>query len=373
MQTDKGLRVALFTHALDGRAVSQVVIAVARAMTALGVQSSVITTSTEDGVVGNDVEVVRVGNSTGRTYRALPSLIRLLRRRPFDVLISHVNGPNRTAAVARILAGARRPFLIAVEHNHFSSYTWSFPVLRRLATRALYPLTDAIVAVSPGVQDDLASLLPRLSKKIRVIPPPLTRWDDIPSLIAAEPEHPWLLDGLPTITNVANVSPRKDQRTLIEALAILNVRGNPVRLLIIGRADDHEYASRLKALASELGVQHLADFLGFRDNPLSFVARSRAFVLSSVNEGMPLSLLEAMACNVPIISTDCPSGPGWLLEEGRCGLLVPMRDPSAMAEAIERVLHDPVLTDRLIAAGRERVESFSPQRIAHAYLDLVGG
>jgi glycosyltransferase involved in cell wall biosynthesis len=112
--------------------------------------------------------------------------------------------------------------------------------------------------------------------------------------------------------------------------------------------------------------------LGEQSNPLRFVARSTVFALSSRNEGMPVSILEALALGIPVVSTDCPSGPRWILEDGAKGLLVPVGDHLALADAILRMLGDADLRHRLSAWGPARAADFSPATIARRYLATAG-
>ncbi len=85
---------------------------------------------------------------------------------------------------------------------------------------------------------------------------------------------------------------------------------------------------------------------GFVDNPYAFMARAAVFVLSSTYEGLPGVLIEALACGCPVVSTDCPSGPREILDQGRFGPLVPVGDDAALAAAIEDVLDHPPPAER---------------------------
>ena len=105
------------------------------------------------------------------------------------------------------------------------------------------------------------------------------------------------------------------------------------------------------------------------DNPFAFMSRSSVFVLSSAWEGLPAVLIQAMACGCPVVSTDCPSGPAEILDQGVYGPLVPVGDDAAMAEAIETVLDAAPSGDRL----RRRADDFSVEPSTDRYLALLLG
>ena len=90
----------------------------------------------------------------------------------------------------------------------------------------------------------------------------------------------------------------------------------------------------LRKLVSDLGIEDKVSLAGFQGNPYQFLSRADVFVLSSGYEGLPMVILEAMACGVPVISTDCRSGPREILQNGRCGLLVPVGDEGALSKGI---------------------------------------
>jgi glycosyltransferase involved in cell wall biosynthesis len=365
-------RIVHFVHALNGRTLADIAAVLAEDMGDRGYDVTLVAVyATADAApVPATVGTTVLGNSTTwRTTGSLPALRRALTRLAPDVVFAHGNGPTRAAILAT--RGSRnRPQVIGIEHNHYSSYAWNHRRARDLVNAALLPRADAIVGVSDGVMEDLAHTFPRLRTRLAMVPEPLTRYRDIHQLAVEPLDHPWFNDdGIPVVTTVGHVHPRKDHRTLIRAMArVRDVLGpSAARLVIIGAADGEE-ASRVRALISELGLSDHADLVGSQANPLRFVARSTVFALSSRNEGMPVSILEAMAVGVPVVSTDCPSGPSWILEGGARGLLVPVGDGEALGDALVTVLGDAELRQRLGRWGRDRARDFSPTAIAGRYL-----
>jgi glycosyltransferase involved in cell wall biosynthesis len=138
----------------------------------------------------------------------------------------------------------------------------------------------------------------------------------------------------------------------------------PARLVILGEGSQ---LRALQSLASELGIGDDVLFPGFVSNPFAYMARARAFVLSSAWEGFGNVLVEAMACGCPVISTDCPSGPAEILEGGRYGSLVPVGDPTPMAEAILETLE----SGPDVSALRKRADCFSDRAAARSYAELL--
>ena len=115
---------------------------------------------------------------------------------------------------------------------------------------------------------------------------------------------------------------------------------------------DGPLRSELEALIVELGLSEVVSLQGYVDNPLKFFARADAFVHSAHVESLGNVLVEAMMCGCTPVSTDCPTGPREVLQDGKYGYLVPMRDSVAMAAGIEEALDNPIPKDRLAKAVR---------------------
>jgi glycosyltransferase involved in cell wall biosynthesis len=176
--------------------------------------------------------------------------------------------------------------------------------------------------------------------------------------------HPWLQDGgPPVVLGVGRLVDQKGFATLLEAVARLR-RERPLRLLVLGEG---RRRGALERQARRLGLG--ADFAlpGFAPNPFAYMARAGVFVLSSVYEGLPGVLIQALACGCPVVSTDCPDGPREILAGGEYGPLVPVGDAAALAAAIGRVLDAPPDRERL----RRRGQAFGVEPAVLAYLEVV--
>ena len=162
-----------------------------------------------------------------------------------------------------------------------------------------------------------------------------------------------------TLICVASLEEYKGHRYLLDALARLRAAGVDARCLLVG---DGELRTMLECRRDQLGLRRHVTFCGPQpaDHVRELLDRADAAVLPSVvtstgkMEGIPVALMEAMAVGLPVVATNI-SGVGELIKDGHTGLLVPQRDPPALAEAIARLARNPELRQTLVARGRERV------------------
>jgi glycosyltransferase involved in cell wall biosynthesis len=229
----------------------------------------------------------------------------------------------------------------------------------------LYPRARRIVAVSSGVKADLEARFGIPGDRIRVIYNPC-EIDRVQRLARAEPSVPidW---SVPTVVAAGRLTAEKDFGALLQAVAVV-ARRRSVQLVILG---DGEERSALTEQAAALGVADRLRMPGFEPNPFAFMARGRVFALSSLSEGFPNVIVEAMACGIPVISANCPYGPGEIIAHGRSGLLVQPGDVGALAGAIERVLDHPGLAKQLIEGGLARASAFSYAAIVPQYQEVL--
>jgi len=187
------------------------------------------------------------------------------------------------------------------------------------------------------------------------------------------PAHPWYHErsGPRLICSVGNLVPRKGQETLVEALPLVRGALGDVRLVLVGRFDDRDYLARMEQRAAELGVREHIGFVGYCADAKPYIAHAHVFAHASWTEGFSIVLAEALACGTPVVATDCPGGPSYVLDDGRCGVLVPVRDPVAMARGISDVLTDHGRRRALVSHGRERAMRFRPRAVAEDYRTLA--
>jgi glycosyltransferase involved in cell wall biosynthesis len=285
---------------------------------------------------------------------ALLELIRLLRRERPAVVHANSSKAGILGRLAAVAAG--------VPARLFTVHGWAFKADRGLSARAylwadrlMSPLTTTTICVADS--ELRAGLRARTCRPDRTVV--------IRNGVAPGPPPRPSRAGPVTVLAVGRLRPPKDFPTLVRAVARLEP--GAVRLEIAG--DGPERA----ALASEierLGLDGTVELLGTRSDVPDLLAAADVFVLSSDSEGLPMSVLEAMAAGVPVVATAVGGVPE-LVRDDETGLLVPPRDPGALAAALGKLAADPELRRRLGGAGRRRVENeFSLDAFHRAHLDV---
>lgn len=226
--------------------------------------------------------------------------------------------------------------------------------------RRLYPAADRLIAVSNGAAADLETSLGLAKGSVCTIYNPVVR-QELTTRSAEPLADPWLAEGAPPIILTAGrLAPEKAQHVLIDAFAELKKRGHTARLVILGEGPERaDLTRRVEAL----GLQSDVRLPGWAENPYAWMAQSALFVMTSEFEGLCNTLIEAMACGCPVVSTHCPGGPAEILAEGIHGRLVPVGDAPALAEAMAQTLANPPSPQALQA----RAADFSLERSIDAY------
>ena len=364
------LHLAYFTHTLDDRAVAQHVTPICDVFRQRGHRASLVCAIRKPtGHVPDGVELVDLGLGRRRTAFGIVKLARWMRSSDVDVVFAAGNGPGRAALIARMLA-RRHVCVVPVEQTHYSS-TAGGRAWRDRITRFLYGRADLVGGVSEAVVADLEANFPSIAGRTVVLLPPGPSRDQTIRSAAQRPEHEWFADpNIVTLTSVGNLIPRKGQDVLIEALGELGADSPHIRLVLVGRPDDETYVARLHERARELGVTERVWFAGFQANPLPFIRHCNVFVHAARSEGLGNVLVEAMACEVPVVATACPAVPEVLLH-GKAGLLVPVDDAHALADGIRKVLSDETYRTELIRTGSARAADFDLETIAQEHLDAA--
>lgn len=304
--------------------------------------------------------------NTLRTFRKLPALVRLIRREEPGAVVSFLPRANLGNVISKKLSGLNYRCIVSERNFTTILYEETLPgKLMKLLLKVFYKHSDTVVATAEELGEEVARIYGVPRRKIRVIynPYDLTK---IEALSREDVEIAWFNEDIPLILTAGRLIKQKNHAMLLRAMKRVSEKFQ-VRLVIFGEGPLKEGLIRT---AANLGVDKEVLLPGWRDNLFKYMSRAKVFALSSDYEGLPNVLIEALACGVPVISTDCPSGPKEILCGGKYGIVVPVGDEEAMAEGIIRLLEDGTLRKELAMRGKERVRDFEITRIVKEYREL---
>jgi glycosyltransferase involved in cell wall biosynthesis len=287
---------------------------------------------------------------------------RFLRAWRADVV--HCHAAVTGAILARL--GARLAGVPMISHVHienkFSDMRWICAAqvwLYNFTAR----FTDEIVAISEHTGRSLISQ-GLSSQKIRVIRNGVVGIGDAKDNLADRARNKLGIEGDgPVVGTVARLCPVKGQRELILAAHQVRNEFPEAKFDIIGEdiESDGNYRHELERLSEQLGLDGYVQFVGFRPDAARLMYAFDLFVLPSWIEGLPVTILEAMAAGKPVVATSVGGVPELLLD-GVTGLLVPPHDPARLAQAITKLLQQPEVARRMGECGRERVRKHFSQK-----------
>lgn len=262
--------------------------------------------------------------------------------------------------------------------------------------RSLLKKSNKVVCVSRVMAEEMKDILQMGRDRIEV----LYNAYDLEEIKAIGKESTeldtWLSENKVIVT-VGAFRQEKGYWHLLKALALLKKRGNNVKLLHIG-PDFLQRGAKFQKLAQNLGLEDEITLLGFHENPYKYCSKSKVFVLSSVSEGFPNALVEAMACGIPVVAADCLTGPREILNRdpfskatdliqyADYGILVPALNPDenydaevfekgeeTLAEALYQILNDQELAKVYAIKAEERAAEFSYEQCRRQIIRIIGG
>jgi glycosyltransferase involved in cell wall biosynthesis len=326
-------RYALFIPSLLGGGVERVMMNLGRGLARRQRQVDLIVCSSHGefrDAVPSEIRLVDL--RAGRVARGIPGLVSYLRREQPDVLVAAQDHANLAALLASRIAGGNTAVVVTA-HSLVRRTCMRAPKRARvlpMLMRLLYPRAAAVVAVSRGVADDVADVASLQRSSVHVIYNPVI-FPDHKDRGDADLRHPWLLPGAPPlILAVGRLEYEKDYYTLIRAFALVRQRLK-CRLLILGEGKERQ---GIQKLVDQIGLSSDVCLPGFVQDPYPYIRRASTLVLSSLWEGLPTVLIEALPFGTPIVSTDAGPGPREILCNGKYGRLVPVGMPDALAESI---------------------------------------
>jgi len=305
-------------------------------------------------------------------WQLLPSLAvvplqqrEIMQRFRPDIVVTATKSMNLAARAALAMYGRRHVAWIVREGNNTGAMldneaaTGVTRHFQNVAIRACYRQADAVVAISDGVASGLTTRFHLDPTRVRTI----HNAADVERIRARAGVAPASAPDGPFVVAAGRLDHQKGFDVLLRAFTSrIAMRG--WSLVILGEGTERQ---RLEALARTLGVADRVRLPGFVDNPWAYFARASLFVCSSRWEGFGNVIIEALACGVPVVATDCDFGPREILRHGDTGWLVRVGDADALGHAMEQLLDNPARAAQLASAGARRAEDFSVHAMARAY------
>ena len=365
--------IAIFLSRLNIAGIQRMRINLAKKFVELGFDVHIVVTSADGSLretIPDIISIVELAPKGFFTY--FPKLFRYLATRKPTHVLSSYEDITLILLIIRTFFGFKFNLVISAHNalSHVKSEKGFGNLIKYkvvfFAMRLLYSKATAVVAVSQGLAEEVAKLCNCSLDRVKVIYNPVIA-DNFKQLKDEEPTVDIDLICLkyPIIGFFGRLHPQKRVDILIQAFSLVRSE-NECKLLICGSGKE---LSNLKKLAKKLNLLEDTIFLGDVSNPFPVMRRCNMVVLSSDYEGLGNVLVEAMACGVQVVSTNCPYGPSEILEDGRLGQLVPTNNPLELARAIKYSLSkefwiDPEL---LIRASNK----FSLSKAAEQYLSAL--
>ena len=298
-----------------------------------------------------------------RFILGIPKIIKYLRNK--KIILVAMTGSRLDALIIKKILGNKIKCVIRIDSNSTCEHSHGRVRTKLMlwVVNKLYHLADAIICVSDGVAGDFKQAIPKAAHLVHTIYNPITSPDILEK--SKQPlKHPWFNgdDDIPMAIFVGRLSRVKRCDLILKAFAEV-LKAIKVRLLIVG---DGVERKNLEKLVNSLGIGDNVCFVGYQSNPYPYIKQSRMLVLASVAEGFPTVIIESMFLGVPVVSSDCPFGPGEILQDGKHGKLFTVGDYKAMARSILETLNSPVNVQSLI----DRAKVFSVDSSVENYLAL---
>ncbi|PSR53989.1 glycosyl transferase [Adhaeribacter arboris] len=330
-----------------------------------GVEVHVFLTKKEGEFLSQLPSNVHVFEGSGRALTSIGRFIQYLRREKPQAVLSAREFLNVINIFCCLFTFNKTKPVVSLHTNQTaennadpsSGSLYKNPLFLTLA-KVFYKIPDKIVAVSAGVADDFSYRMGVDRKKMKVIYNPVynpTEEKVIPNKLL----YDFLSSSRKFIIGVGRLTPQKDWPNLLRAFSLVREKMD-VSLVILGEGPLRQ---ELEDLIEELSLKDHVLLPGFVSNPAYYVKKASTFVISSKYEGFGNVIVEALGVGTPVVSTNCPSGPSEILEDGKYGKLVPTEDPVALAKGIMESLNSTHNSEVLI----NRAKDFSVPRIADEY------
>lgn len=358
-------KIALFIGFFSTNGVSINRITLAREFLRMGYQVDFVVcqnTGASKDSVPQECNIFELGSTRPRNMVSLIGKY-LQSERPDGMIVA--SWPFTAVAIVAKSLYMRSLCLVVSEHSHFREapeMTKKDRFILKYFSRWIYKMATKVVAVSEGTKEGLSEVTGLNLKEIKVIYNPLRTMPSSKFLAEDRELADWWRTSRKLLA-VGRLEKAKDFATLLKAFALVASKDNS-KLIILGEGGSR---NRLQVLIDDLDLSDKVRLPGFRLSTFPFYNEAELFILSSYNEGFGNVVLEALSFGVPVVSTDCLSGPAEILGDGKWGRLAKVGSPEDLAEKMLLTLNECHDKNELI----ERSRFFSPPRIAQEYIDTL--
>ncbi|MFW6025645.1 MAG: glycosyltransferase [Candidatus Woesearchaeota archaeon] len=312
--------------------------------------------------INDDIKII--STKASRARNAILEIKNILDKNNYGIIFTMKGYLGIIVLISKMLS-KNKPRIIYREVVHVTTILKKkgrLKFINKLLYKIMYKKVYKIIAPSLEIKKDLIENFNIVPNKIKVINNPVDT-KKINKSIKEQIDHHWfqLQREIPVLVGMGRLTEQKGFKFLIEAIELLKMRNIKVRLAILGEGEKEK---ELKLRVKKKKLNDRIQFLGFKENPFIYIANADLFILSSLFEGFPNALLEAMACETPVISTSCPSGPSEIINNNKNGILVPYKNSERLADEIIQLINNPNFASALAKRGGVTVR----QRFA---LDII--